>query len=39
MGVLGGAIFPYFMGKVADQISIAAAYFLPLLCYTVILLF
>jgi len=39
MGVLGGAIFPYFMGKVADQVSIAAAYFLPLLCYTVILLF
>jgi FHS family L-fucose permease-like MFS transporter len=39
MGVLGGALFPYFMGKVADQVSIAAAYFLPLLCYTVILLF
>jgi FHS family L-fucose permease-like MFS transporter len=38
MGVVGGGIFPPLMGLVANQ-SIAAAYYLPIICYTVIFLF
>ncbi len=39
MGVVGGALFPPLMGYVADKTSVATAYLLPILCYSVILLF
>ncbi|GAB3917833.1 L-fucose:H+ symporter permease [Larkinella terrae] len=38
MGVCGGAFFPFAMGAVADY-DVAAAYYLPIICYTVIFLF
>jgi len=38
MTVAGGAIFPYLMGKVANH-DVAAAYYLPIICYLVIFLF
>ncbi|RAV99173.1 sugar MFS transporter [Pseudochryseolinea flava] len=38
MGVVGGAIFPFLMGLIADH-DIAAAYYLPIICYVVIMLF
>jgi FHS family L-fucose permease-like MFS transporter len=38
MAVVGGAVFPIIMGKVADH-DVAAAYYLPIICYAVILLF
>ena len=39
MGVVGGAIFPFFMGAVADSAGVAQAYYLPIICYFVIFLF
>lgn len=38
MGVCGGAFFPFAMGAVADY-DVAAAYYLPIICYAVIFLF
>lgn len=38
MGVVGGAFFPFAMGAVAEH-DVAAAYYLPIICYTVIFLF
>jgi FHS family L-fucose permease-like MFS transporter len=38
MGVVGGGIFPPIMGLVANH-NIAAAYYLPIICYAVIVLF
>jgi FHS family L-fucose permease-like MFS transporter len=38
MGVVGGAVFPYFMGLIANK-DVAQAYYLPILCYLVIFLF
>jgi MFS transporter, FHS family, L-fucose permease len=38
MGVVGGAFFPRLMGLIADH-DIAAAYYLPIICYVVIFLF
>lgn len=38
MGVVGGAFFPLIMGLIADH-DVAHAYYLPILCYSVILLF
>ena len=38
MGVVGGAFFPLLMGLVANH-DIAKAYYLPIICYTVIFLF
>jgi FHS family L-fucose permease-like MFS transporter len=38
MGVVGGAVFPPLMGQIADR-DVAAAYYLPIICYVVILLF
>ena len=38
MGVVGGAFFPYLMGLVANH-DVAAAYYLPIICYFVIFLF
>jgi len=38
MGVVGGGLFPFLMGWVADH-NVATAYYLPIICYTVIFLF
>jgi MFS transporter, FHS family, L-fucose permease len=38
MGVVGAAVFPILMGKLADT-NTATAYYLPILCYFVIFLF
>jgi MFS transporter, FHS family, L-fucose permease len=38
MGVVGGAFFPLIMGQIANH-DIAAAYYLPIICYAVIFLF
>ncbi|SOD80477.1 L-fucose:H+ symporter permease [Spirosoma fluviale] len=38
MGVVGGAIFPFLMGMAAEK-DVANAYYLPIICYAVILLF
>lgn len=38
MGVVGGAFFPMIMGTVANH-DVAHAYYLPIACYVVILLF
>ncbi|MCE7059566.1 L-fucose:H+ symporter permease [Dyadobacter sp. CY343] len=38
MGVVGGAFFPFAMGAVAET-NVAHAYYLPIICYTVIFLF
>ena len=38
MAVAGGAVFPWLMGKVASH-DIAAAYYLPIICYVFIALF
>ena len=38
MAVAGGALFPYLMGKIANH-DIAAAYYLPIICYAFIALF
>ena len=38
MGVVGGAFFPLIMGKIANQ-DVAAAYYLPIICYIVIFFF
>ncbi|MCF3108125.1 L-fucose:H+ symporter permease [Niabella sp. CC-SYL272] len=38
MGVVGGSVMPYFMGKIADE-DVAAAYYLPVVCYVIIFLF
>lgn len=38
MGVAGGALFPPLMGLIANH-NVAAAYYLPIICYLVIILF
>ncbi|MBC8054210.1 MAG: L-fucose:H+ symporter permease [Sphingobacteriaceae bacterium] len=38
MGVVGGALFPFLMGAIAEQ-NVAAAYYLPILCYIIIFMF
>jgi FHS family L-fucose permease-like MFS transporter len=38
MGVVGGAFFPLIMGQIANY-NVAKAYYLPIICYTVIFLF
>jgi len=38
MGVVGGAVFPFIMGLVANH-DVAKAYYLPIVCYLVIFLF
>lgn len=38
MGVVGGAVFPFLMGLVADT-DIAAAFYLPIVCYIIIFLY
>ncbi|MDP9080207.1 MAG: L-fucose:H+ symporter permease [Bacteroidota bacterium] len=38
MGVVGGGLFPFLMGWVADH-NVATAYYLPIVCYAVIFSF
>ena len=38
MGVIGGGLFPPLMGLIANH-DIAAAYYLPIICYVVVFLF
>ncbi|KAA2242703.1 L-fucose:H+ symporter permease [Chitinophaga agrisoli] len=38
MGVVGGGLFPPLMGLIANH-NVAAAYYLPIICYLVILLY
>jgi len=38
MGVVGGALFPFIMGQVANH-DVAQAYYLPIICYAVIFMF
>jgi len=38
MGVVGGGLFPFLMGWVADH-NVATAYYLPIICYMAIFLF
>jgi FHS family L-fucose permease-like MFS transporter len=38
LGVAGGAVFPPLMGLIANH-NIAAAYYLPIICYAFISLF
>ncbi|MBO9659247.1 MAG: L-fucose:H+ symporter permease [Chitinophagaceae bacterium] len=38
MGVVGGAVFPPLMGLIANK-DVASAYYLPIICYAVILLY
>ena len=38
MGVVGGALFPFIMGQIANH-NVAQAYYLPIICYIVIFLF
>ena len=38
MGVVGGGLFPFLMGWVADY-DVATAYYLPIICYAVIFSF
>jgi MFS transporter, FHS family, L-fucose permease len=38
MGVVGGALFPPVMGLIAN-VDVASAYYLPIICYAVIMLF
>lgn len=37
MAIVGGAIMPYFMGKVADHYGTHTAYILPLVCFLIVL--
>lgn len=36
LGVTGGALMPYLMGKVADNSTVALAYLLPMGCFVVV---
>jgi FHS family L-fucose permease-like MFS transporter len=38
MGVVGGGLFPFLMGLIADK-NVATAYYLPIVCYVVIFVF
>ena len=39
MAIVGGALLPLLQGKIADQIGIQHAFFIPVLCYCYIALF
>ncbi len=38
MAMFGGAVFPQFMGKIAET-NVANAYYLPIICYLIIIVF
>ncbi|WP_445115568.1 sugar MFS transporter [Acinetobacter sp. WZC-1] len=39
MAIVGGAIMPYFMGKIADHYGTHMAYVLPLICFIAVILY
>lgn len=39
MSIVGGAIMPYFMGKIADFSHTSTAYILPLFCFVVVVIY
>ncbi|WP_434777418.1 L-fucose:H+ symporter permease [Neisseria sp. Ec49-e6-T10] len=39
MAIVGGAIMPFFMGKVADSSHISTSYILPLFCFVVVVIY
>jgi MFS transporter, FHS family, L-fucose permease len=39
MAIVGGAIMPYFMGKIADNFQTHVAFILPLICFVVVALY
>ncbi|ALV93276.1 MULTISPECIES: L-fucose:H+ symporter permease [Pantoea] len=39
MAIVGGAIMPWFMGRISDTSSTALAYGLPLVCFVVVLVY
>jgi MFS transporter, FHS family, L-fucose permease len=39
MAIVGGAILPLFMGQLSDQTNIQTAYWVPLLCFLVVVYF
>ncbi len=39
MAIVGGAIVPYFMGKVSDQMNTATSFVIPLCCFAVVAAF
>jgi len=39
MAIVGGAIMPWFMGRISDTSSTALAYGLPLVCFAVVLFY
>ncbi|HEX3438242.1 MAG TPA: L-fucose:H+ symporter permease [Pseudacidobacterium sp.] len=39
MAILGGAVFPALMGRISDLSNIQRAFFVPLICYLVVLYF
>ncbi|KGD76688.1 major facilitator transporter [Tatumella morbirosei] len=39
MAIVGGAIMPWFMGRISDNSSTALAYGLPLVCFAVVLFY
>jgi FHS family L-fucose permease-like MFS transporter len=36
MAIVGGALMPYLMGKVADNSTVALAYLLPMGCFVIV---
>ena len=36
MAIVGGAVMPYFMGKMADHFGTHIAYGLPLVCFIIV---
>ena len=39
MAIVGGAVMPYFMGRVADSHHTAFAYLLPMVCFVVVVIY
>ncbi|OCG01259.1 L-fucose:H+ symporter permease [Gilliamella sp. wkB112] len=39
MSIVGGAIMPYFMGKIADHAYTSIAYILPLVCFAIVAIY
>ncbi|BDH44270.1 L-fucose:H+ symporter permease [Salmonella enterica subsp. enterica serovar Choleraesuis] len=39
MAIVGGAIMPWFMGRIADNVNTAVSYGLPLVCFAIVLVY
>jgi FHS family L-fucose permease-like MFS transporter len=39
MAIVGGAIVPYFMGQISDQMNTASSFIIPLCCFAVVAFF